>query len=103
MEQSSVTDREELIDPERQSQTAVKDVTCDFVPQTIEDFGVDYDGPFPDEQLHSVNVPETVCPLPSAAVAGFFAESDTVNIDDAALEYTTKRSWLISYLSSVTP
>lgn len=91
-----------MIDPERGHQTAVKDVLDGFVPQPAEEFGVDCDGPFPDEQFHTVDVPETVCPLPDAPATEFFAEGDSVNIDDAVVEYTAKRSWLISYLSSVT-
>lgn len=88
-----------MIDPERQSQTAVKDVVSGFVPESVEDFGVDHDGPFPDEQLFTIGVPETICPLPDAQL---FTKSDTVNIDEAVMEYTAKRSWLMSYISSVT-
>ena len=90
-----------MIDPERRDQTAVRDVVDDFIPQDIEEFGVDCDGPFPDEQFHTVDVPETSFPLPDAAVE-FFAQGDSVNIDDAVKEYMAKRLWLISYLSSAT-
>lgn len=89
-----------MIDPERRYQTAVKDVVDGFIPQSVEEFGVDHNGPFPDEQFHTVDVPETPCPLPDAA-AEFFVEGDSVNIDDAVMEYTAKRSWLISYLSTI--
>ena len=70
-----------MIDPERQSQTAVKDVVNGFVPQSIGEFGMDHEGPLPDEQLFTVDVPETVCPLPEDSAVGFFTESNNLNCE----------------------
>jgi len=76
-----------IIDPERQCLTAVKDVQNGFVPESFEDYGLDHDNPFPEEQCHSVVVPETVSPLPdSVAEARFFVESDIINIDEAVMD-----------------
>lgn len=90
-----------MIDPERSHQTAVKDVIDCLTVQPVEEFGIDYDGPFPEDQCHTVDVPDAVFPIPDDT-AEFFVRGDSVNIDDAVMEYTTKRSWLISYLSFVT-
>lgn len=81
--------------------SAVKDVVDCHIAQPDQEFGIDYDGPFPEDQCHTVDVPDTVCPIPDDTDE-LFVHGDSVNIDDAVMEYTTKRSWLISYLSSVT-
>ena len=88
-----------MIDPERRDQTAVKDAIDGFIPQNIEEFGVDNGSPFPDEQFNTVDVPETVCPIPDATME-LFVQGDSVNIEDAVKEYTAKRLWLISYISN---
>ena len=88
-----------MIDPERRDQTAVKDAIDGFIPQNIEEFGVDNGGPFPDEQFNTVDVPETVCPIPDATME-LFVQGDSVNIEDAVKEYTAKRLWFISYISN---
>ena len=49
-----------MIDPERGHLTAVKDVVDGVIPEPVQEFGVDYDGPIPDEQSHTVDVPEPV-------------------------------------------
>lgn len=54
-----------MINPAHSHFTAVKDVLDDLPPDsTPEDYGIDDDGPFPDEeQIYTVEVPETVSPL----------------------------------------
>ena len=69
----------------------------DCCPDSLDDFGVDYDGPLPEEQLHTIDVPETVSPLPQTLVERF-KSGVTVSIEEAVTEYTTKRNWLLAYL-----
>ena len=82
-----------MLDPERRHLTAVRDVVDENITEPIEEFGRDDEGPFPDEQLHTVDVPEVVCPLPDSLMESF-AQSDSVNIDDAVSEYMAKRVYL---------
>lgn len=52
-----------MIDPNRRNHTAIKDV-IDGVPLVpIDNLGIDDEGPLPDEPTHTVDVPETLCPL----------------------------------------
>ena len=78
-----------MIDPSKRHLTAVRDI-CDELPvgQIIEEFGRDDEGPLPEEQLYTIDIPETLCPLPSI-VANSFVDSissvSNVDIDDAVL------------------
>ena len=90
-----------MIDPERRHLTAVRDVVDEVSPELLEDFGVDNEGPYPDEQLYTVDVPETPCPLPESVVESFMqSESTSTNIDDAVSEYLVKRTSLTDLLSN---
>ena len=53
-----------MIDPNRRQQTAVDDCCPDHLDQ----FGIDYEGPMPEEQLYTVDVPE--CQTPWWNVSG---------------------------------
>lgn len=86
-----------MIDPDRRHQTAVRDVVDDCCPDPLDDFGVDYNGPLPEEQLHTVDIPETESPLPQTLLE-HFKSGVTVSIEEAVTDYTTKRTWLITYL-----
>lgn len=86
-----------MIDPDRREQTAVRDVVDGCVSDPLDEFGIDYDGPLPEEQLHTIDVPETESPLPHDMVERF-KSGVTVNIEEATMEYISKRSWLIAYL-----
>lgn len=87
-----------MIDPERRHLTAVRDVVDGALPVSSEDFGVDYEGPFPDEQIHTIEVPEIVYTLPTSIQEYFLHESGT-NIDDAVSEYMLKRDYISCYAS----
>lgn len=86
-----------MIDPQRQHLTAVRDVVDGCGSDPLEDFGIDYDGPLPEEQVLTVDVPETVSPLPQAMVERL-KNGMAVNIDEAVMEYITKRTWLTAHL-----
>ncbi len=79
-----------MIDPERRHLTAIRDVVDGTYPEPMEEFGKDDEGPFPDEQVHTVEVPEIVCPLPDSMMESFMP-SGSFNIDDAVSEYMAKR------------
>lgn len=91
-----------MIDPERRHQTAVKDVVDGCGSEdTLEDFGIDYDGPLPEEQLHTVDVPETASTsMPREVLERFMsgAGGGAVSIEEAVTEYITKRNCLVTYL-----
>jgi hypothetical protein len=88
-----------MIDPERQHQTAVKDVVDNCGSDQLDDFGVDYDGPLPEEQLYTVDVPEAAAPsMPHEMLERFKSGGVAINIDEAVMEYMTKRKCLVAYL-----
>lgn len=69
-----------MIDPNR-SQTGVQDVVT-----RISQYGIDDSGPRPDEQIHTVDVPETLCLLPVSVKQSFLDSlQDVVNIDEALI------------------
>ena len=43
------------------------------------DYGVDYDGPLPNNEVGTVCVPETLCPLDNEDIDQFLACVDTVS------------------------
>lgn len=53
-----------MIDPGRRHLTAVRDVIDGASSEPIQEFGIDYDGPLPDEQVNTVCVPEIIHPMP---------------------------------------
>lgn len=52
-----------MIDPNRRNHKAIQDVIDGAPSVPIDDFGIDGEGPLPEEQTHTVDVPETLCPL----------------------------------------
>lgn len=83
-----------MIDPERRHLTAVRDVVDGVTSVPIEEFGIDDDGPFPEEQIHSVDVPEIVCPLPDSILEYLLHPQDDNSIDGGVSEYMSKRTYL---------
>ena len=73
-----------MIDPNRRNHTAIQDV-IDGVPSVpIDDFGIDGEGPLSDEQTHTVDVAETLCPLLDSMKESFLNSLyDTVDISAA--------------------
>ena len=62
------------------------------VGQIIEEFGRDDEGPLPEDQLHTIDIPETLCPLPSVVTDSFVNSLPSVaNVDDAVLLYLQVR------------
>ena len=82
-----------IIDPARRNLTAVTDVVNGAL--VTEELGIDEEGPLPDEQIHTVDVPETLCPL-SDSSAQLFLDSlpETVSIDEAVAVYMQARNHL---------
>ena len=78
-----------MIDPNKRHLTAVRDVFDELpVEQIVEEFGRDDEGPLPEEQLYTVDIPETLCPLPSVVADSFVNSISSVsNVDDAVLLY----------------
>jgi len=90
-----------MIDPNKRDLTAVRDVV-DGLPaeQTIEQFGIDDEGPLPEGQLYTVCVPETLCMLPSAIRDLFIHNIPNVtNVDDAVILYLEKNQHFNQLLS----
>ena len=75
-----------MIDPARRNLTAVADVVNGTLAP--DDLGINCEGPLPDKQTHTVDVPETFCPLSNSSMQ-FFLDSlpETVNIDEAVAVY----------------
>ena len=88
-----------MMDPERINLTAVRDVIDGVIPGPIEEFGTDDEGPFPDEQIHTILVPEITCPLSESIMDSFMRQSNNVNIDDAVSEYLIKRDYMNQLLT----
>lgn len=78
-----------MIDPSKRHLTAVRDVFDELpVGQVLEEFGRDNEGPLPEEQLYTIDIPETLCPLPSIVKDSFVNSLPiTVNVDDAIILY----------------
>ena len=54
----------------------------------IEDWGIDYEGPAPDELVGTVEIPETVCPLEEQELQQFLDAIDTESrFDDLRVEH----------------
>ena len=89
-----------MIDPNRRNHTAIQDV-IDGVPTVpIDDFGIDGEDPLPDEQTHTVDVPETLCPLSDSTKESFLNSLyETVDIGAAVTVYIHARSNLRQLLS----
>ena len=83
-----------MVDPGRRHLTAVRDVIDGPTSEPIHEFGIDHDGPLPDEQFDTVCVPEIMCPLQDTSLNFSMHQSDSINIDEAVAEYMTKRSQL---------
>ena len=87
-----------MVDPERRHLTAVRDVVDD-IPVQPQEFGIDDEGPFPDEQINTIHVPEIPCPLSDLNMEFFMQSRNTsVHIDDAVYEYILKRDYLKQFL-----
>lgn len=84
-----------MIDPGKRGQTAVHDIV-----NGITDYGVDYYGPLPDEETHTVEVPETLCPLPEHLFEQFInsLRANVVNIDEAVSVYIEARQLLVQLI-----
>ncbi len=93
-----------MIDPAHSHLTAVKDVLHDLPPDsTLEDYGIDDDGPLPDEeQIYTVEVPETVSPLSEHARDTFLHTIPrSINIPDGVTTYIDACTTLKEMLSTV--
>ena len=68
--------------PARRNLTAVTDVVNGALAREM--FKIDSEDPLPDEQMHTLDVPATLCPLSDDAVQ-FFLDSlpQTVSIDES--------------------
>ena len=52
------------------------------------DYGVDYEGPLPDNEIGTVCIPETVCPLDEDDIDQFMGQVDTTSyFDDLGVQY----------------
>lgn len=89
-----------MIDPDRRSQVAIQDVVGGAPSVSLEEFGIDPEGPYPDEQTHTVNVPDTLCPL-SDSLKEFFLRGlyPTVNVDEAVSTYMHAHNHLYHMLN----
>ncbi len=84
-----------MIDPNRRSQIAVQDV----VNGVTDEYEIDYYGPLSDEQ--TVNVPETLCPLPTYIFDHFVNHLQAVStFDEGLAEYVDARHSLSQLLST---
>ena len=89
-----------VLDPKRRHYTAIRDVEDEVFPEPIEAFGMDDEGPLPDEQTHTVVLPETLCPLSDSAREHFIDSlHETVNIDEAETVYMHARDNLHQIVS----
>ena len=81
-----------MIDPSKRHLTAIRDVFEGLPPgQVLEEFGIDDEGPLPEEQLYTVDVPETLCPFTSAVEDTLTDRlSNVINVDDAVILYMDK-------------
>ena len=88
-----------MIDPNRRNHTAIKDVIG--VPSVpIDNLGIDDEGPLPDEQTHTVDVPETLCPLSDSMKESFLNSLyETIDIGAAVTVYIHAQSHLCQLLS----
>ena len=77
-----------IIDPNRHHLRAVREV---LDAHSLEDFGVDQEGPLPDEQVNTVEVPELRFSLPESLMQFILCQADSTNIDGAVALYTAKR------------
>ena len=78
-----------MVNPNNRHLTAVCDVIEELpVGQVTEEFGRDDEGPLPEEQLYTIDIPETLCPLPSV-VKDFFVNNLPViiNVDESIILY----------------
>lgn len=83
-----------MLSPERNDLTAVRDVIDGVIPGPSEEYGVDDEGPLPEEQVNSIDVPEILYTLPESIQTSFLQRSANVNVDDSVAEYMEKRSHL---------
>ncbi len=75
-----------MIYPHRRNQMAVQDVLGNDVSSL--DYGIDDSGPLPDQQTHTVDVPETLRPLSRSVHQSFLGNlQNVVNINEAVIEY----------------
>ena len=52
------------------------------------DYGVDYEGPLPDNEIGTVCIPETVCPLDEDDIDQFMGQVDTTSyFDDLGVQH----------------
>ncbi len=69
-----------MIDPQRRDQIAVQDVLSNDASSL--NYGIDDSGPLPDQQTHTVDVPETLCLLALSVKQSFLDDLRSVeNID----------------------
>lgn len=89
-----------MIEVNNQGQTAVRDV-IDGNQDDIDEFGVDYDPPFADEQVHSVHVPETLSTLTADQHQQFLdtvSTSLSQSISESVgcyIEFRDRLNWLL--------
>ena len=76
----------DMISIDNREQTAVSDVIDGIPAVPLDEFGIDEESPLPDEQLYTVDVPETACPLTEAGKQSFLDSIEfSANIDDAIM------------------
>jgi len=84
-----------MIDPDRRNHIAIQDVV-DRVPLVpIKELMLADEGPLADEQTHTVNIPETLCPL-SDSMKEMFVHGlqETIHFDEAVTAYMHARNHL---------
>ena len=61
----------------------------------LDEFGIDEESPLPDEQLYTVDVPETTCPLTDIQKQSFLDSIEfATNIEDAIAQYSAAQRYL---------
>ena len=87
-----------MISVDNRGQTAVRDVV-EEIEGDINDFGLEYDPPIAEEQVHTVYVPETVCSLPAHQRQQFLdGNLCSLDISQAVAYYIDSRdnlNWLL--------
>ena len=90
-----------MIDPDRRDHTAIRDVVDGVPPVPIEEFGLADEGPLADEQTHTVNIPETLCPL-SDSMKEMFVHGllETIHVDEAVTAYMHAQNHLYQLVNA---
>lgn len=71
--------------------------------EVTQDFGIDLDGPLPEQEIGSVEVPDTVCPLNDDELSGFMALAGSITFhtfDGCISHYTQCKDTLNNLINN---